>query len=122
MSCFPCSFSFCILRLTNDDFVSAVKRIEENPKCQMLRMDSFLMLPMQRITRLPLLVNAVIQRTQSLKEKAMCEEALASLTNVKPFVTPVSKLCVLKCPRFFNLLLITYIIICLVITACSGVQ
>jgi neuronal guanine nucleotide exchange factor len=70
------------LRHTRDEFVNILKTLEEDPRCQMLRMDSFLMLPMQRITRLPLLVNAVLQRTSSAKEKAKCEEALKSLTNL----------------------------------------
>jgi neuronal guanine nucleotide exchange factor len=70
------------LRNSNDEFVNIIKSIEEDPKCQMLRMDSFLMLPMQRITRLPLLVNAIIQRTQSIKEKTNCEDALTCLTNL----------------------------------------
>ncbi len=63
--------------------MNVVKSIEEDPKCQLLRMDSFLMLPMQRITRLPLLVNAIIQRSTSAKDKAQCDEALKSLTNVR---------------------------------------
>jgi hypothetical protein len=62
--------------------VNVIKTLEEDSRCQMLRIDSFLMLPMQRITRLPLLVNAVIQRTHSVKEKSLCEEALKSLTDV----------------------------------------
>lgn len=70
------------LRSNADEFLRVVKSIEENERCEMLRMDSFLMLPMQRITRLPLLVNAVIQRTQHVKEKTHCEDALQSLTNV----------------------------------------
>lgn len=70
------------LRHTRDEFVTVVKAIEEDERCQMLQVDSFLMLPMQRITRLPLLVNAVIQRTAPGKEKCKCEEALKCLTNV----------------------------------------
>ncbi|ODN05946.1 Rho guanine nucleotide exchange factor 26 [Orchesella cincta] len=70
------------LRHTRDEFVSVVKAIEEDGRCQMLQVDSFLMLPMQRITRLPLLVNAVIQRTAAGKEKNKCEEALKCLTNL----------------------------------------
>ncbi|XP_021949454.1 rho guanine nucleotide exchange factor 26 isoform X2 [Folsomia candida] len=70
------------LRHSRDEFVNVIKTLEEDTRCQMLRMDSFLMLPMQRITRLPLLVNAVIQRTTSVKEKTNCEKALKSLTNL----------------------------------------
>ncbi|CAG7824120.1 unnamed protein product [Allacma fusca] len=70
------------LRLSNSDFVHMVRLIEENPKCQLLKMDSFLLLPMQRITRIPLLVNAVLQRTLSQKEKAHCEDALQALTSL----------------------------------------
>ena len=39
-----------------------VSRLEAAAECQLLPLSSFLALPMQRITRLPLLVGAVCQR------------------------------------------------------------
>lgn len=44
------------------DFCEAVKRLEQHKDCQYLPMSSFLLLPMQRITRLPLLVDAIRHR------------------------------------------------------------
>ncbi|XP_078337399.1 uncharacterized protein LOC111137825 isoform X4 [Crassostrea virginica] len=41
-----------------------IKRLERNPSCQGLPMISFLLLPMQRITRLPLLVDAICHRLE----------------------------------------------------------
>ncbi|CAK9798682.1 NGEF [Anthophora quadrimaculata] len=43
-------------------FTEAVSQIEARPTCQSLSLHSFLMLPMQRITRLPLLVDAVLSK------------------------------------------------------------
>ena len=44
------------------DFVEALKELECQEACQGLAMHSFLMLPMQRITRLPLLTDAIASR------------------------------------------------------------
>ncbi|XP_076634952.1 ephexin isoform X2 [Colletes latitarsis] len=43
-------------------FLETVAQIEARPICQNLSLHSFLMLPMQRITRLPLLADAVVSR------------------------------------------------------------
>lgn len=51
------------------DFVEALKRLESNPVCQKLSLSSFLLLPMQRITRLPLLIDAVRNRMNPDTEK-----------------------------------------------------
>ena len=50
------------LRLENPGFVEALKELEAEEACQGLAMHSFLMLPMQRITRLPLLTDAIASR------------------------------------------------------------
>ena len=50
------------LRDENPDFVEALKELECQEACQGLAMHSFLMLPMQRITRLPLLTDAIASR------------------------------------------------------------
>ena len=46
-----------------------VKRLESNRECQFLPMSSFLLLPMQRVTRLPLLVDAVLRRLEPSNER-----------------------------------------------------
>ena len=62
------------------DFVEAVKRLEQHPDCQFLPMSSFLLLPMQRITRLPLLVDAVRHRLDpGTKRYDSASKALDSL-------------------------------------------
>lgn len=50
------------LKETKPDFLEVLQRLESSPVCQCLDMHSFLMLPMQRITRLPLLVDAIFHR------------------------------------------------------------
>ena len=50
------------LKLENPKFVEALKELESSSACQSLAMHSFLMLPMQRITRLPLLTDAIASR------------------------------------------------------------
>lgn len=47
----------------------ALKRLESQPDCQGLPMISFLLLPMQRITRLPLLIDAICHRLDPFKDK-----------------------------------------------------
>jgi len=44
-------------------FREYLKRLESHKRCQNLSMQSFLLLPMQRITRLPLLILAILNRT-----------------------------------------------------------
>ena len=43
----------------NQHFSDAVHSLESSPLCQKLSLESFLNLPMQRVTRLPLLVVAI---------------------------------------------------------------
>ncbi|PIO62381.1 PH domain protein [Teladorsagia circumcincta] len=50
------------LKAENPAFLSAVSRMEADKQCQGLDMRSFLMLPMQRVTRYPLLVYAILDR------------------------------------------------------------
>ena len=44
-------------------FREYLRRLESSKVCQNLNMQSFLLLPMQRITRLPLLILAILNRT-----------------------------------------------------------
>ena len=44
-------------------FRDYLRRLESDKVCQSLNIQSFLLLPMQRITRLPLLILAILNRT-----------------------------------------------------------
>ncbi|XP_038602643.1 rho guanine nucleotide exchange factor 16 [Tachyglossus aculeatus] len=58
-------------KLTNSNpaFKEALKEIERRPACGGLPMISFLILPMQRVTRLPLLLDTICQKTQGHSEE-----------------------------------------------------
>lgn len=77
-------FFFCF-REKNVKLSEALHRLESDPQCQSLSLHSFLMLPMQRITRLPLLVDAMLTKMNPVDystEYHMCEMTLASLNAV----------------------------------------
>ncbi|XP_054857672.1 rho guanine nucleotide exchange factor 16 [Eublepharis macularius] len=52
------------LLATNPAFKDILKQIEQKPECGSLPLISFLILPMQRVTRLPLLMDTVCQKTR----------------------------------------------------------
>ncbi|KAL8198501.1 UNVERIFIED_CONTAM: Rho guanine nucleotide exchange factor 16, partial [Gekko kuhli] len=52
------------LLTTNSAFRDTLKQIERKPECGSLPLISFLILPMQRVTRLPLLMDTVCQKTR----------------------------------------------------------
>lgn len=71
------------LKKSNTAFLEALTRLEQNPKCEGLSMHSFLLLPMQRITRLPLLVEAVKNRLELESEQyRLVNKALSSLRKI----------------------------------------
>ena len=64
-------------------FRDYIKRLESHKKCQSLSFTSFLLLPMQRITRLPLLILAILNRTPSDNPNhSMVEKTLRSVQSV----------------------------------------
>jgi hypothetical protein len=64
-------------------FAEVLQQLESNPICQSLSLHSYLMLPIQRITRLPLLVEAVRNHLdQTDDEYSTCQLALATLNKV----------------------------------------
>ncbi|KAL6448336.1 hypothetical protein ACFW04_000344 [Cataglyphis niger] len=64
-------------------FLEAIKRIEMRPACQNLSLHSFLMLPMQRVTRLPLLADAIVSKLLiGNSDRASWEKVLSTLSNV----------------------------------------
>nr|KAG5697259.1 hypothetical protein BaRGS_031255 [Batillaria attramentaria] len=69
--------------LKRTDFAQAVRRLERHHDCQCLPLASFLMLPMQRITRLPLLVDAVQHRVDPMSpQHATAKEAFIQLQSL----------------------------------------
>ncbi|GIX84459.1 ephexin-1 [Caerostris extrusa] len=71
------------LKEKRSEFVAVLKRLESNPVCQGLDMHSFLMLPMQRITRLPLLIDAIFHRlSPDCPIYDSCKMALATVNKL----------------------------------------
>lgn len=71
------------LKEKRPEFVAVLKRLESNPVCQGLDMHSFLMLPMQRITRLPLLIDAIFHRlSPDSPIHDSCKMALATVNKL----------------------------------------
>ena len=71
-------------RAENPHFVDVLHDLESSSVCQKLSLESFLNLPMQRVTRLPLLLDAINKMLQltggSEKE---CEKGQRALEAVK---------------------------------------
>ncbi|KAL7879162.1 hypothetical protein AOLI_G00101360, partial [Acnodon oligacanthus] len=65
-------------------FKEVLNRIEANPECRNLPMCSFLILPMQRVTRLPLLMDTICQKTP--KDSPQYEECKKALHCVSKLV------------------------------------
>ena len=71
------------LKLENPKFVEALRDLEVGEACQNLAMHSFLMLPMQRITRLPLLTDAIKSRLpMDSPELGTATDAMELLNNL----------------------------------------
>ncbi|XP_074031273.1 ephexin isoform X2 [Leptinotarsa decemlineata] len=67
----------------NPAFKELLKELESSTTCQFLTLYSFLMLPMQRITRWPLLLDAILKRlSETDPEYLTCQFALASLNEI----------------------------------------
>ncbi|XP_063298635.1 rho guanine nucleotide exchange factor 26 [Pelobates fuscus] len=69
---------------TNASFKEALGKIESHEDCRNLPMISFLILPMQRVTRLPLLMDTICQKTP--KESARYEACKRALKEVSKLV------------------------------------
>lgn len=68
---------------TEDTFTEIIYQLQGQPECQSLSLDSFLLLPMQRVTRLPLLADAVLKNlTDTDSEYQQYVDTLAILNNV----------------------------------------
>lgn len=70
-------------RQTNSNFGTVLAQLEREPECQSLALYSFLMLPMQRITRLRLLIETMLTLLdQDDSEYICCQKALDVLNKV----------------------------------------
>lgn len=58
------NWSWLCVNRKKPEFMDAMRRMEKDPLCQGFPMITFLLLPMQRITRLPLLVDAICHRME----------------------------------------------------------
>ncbi|NWR89148.1 ARHGQ factor, partial [Furnarius figulus] len=68
---------------TNPAFKEVLSRIESHKDCRNLPMFSFLILPMQRVTRLPLLMDTICQKTPKDSAKyENCKQALKEVSKV----------------------------------------
>jgi len=65
-------------------FSEAFKKLESDSKCQGLSLISFLLLPMQRITRYPLLIEAILNHRspENAASYLLCQQTLAALIKV----------------------------------------
>ncbi|KAG8136060.1 putative Rho guanine nucleotide exchange factor 26 protein, partial [Naja naja] len=71
------------LLATNPSFKEVLSRIETQEECRNLPMISFLILPMQRVTRLPLLMDTICQKTQKdLPKYEVCKRALKAVSKL----------------------------------------
>ncbi|VDK41943.1 unnamed protein product [Anisakis simplex] len=73
--------STVIFRCYSSAFLSCIERLESDRLCQGLDMRSFLMLPMQRITRYPLLVIAVLDRVPAESVQHKTAQMALNLAN-----------------------------------------
>ncbi|XP_038672193.1 rho guanine nucleotide exchange factor 26-like isoform X1 [Scyliorhinus canicula] len=68
---------------TNPSFKEILTRIEAHPECRNLPMISFLILPMQRVTRLPLLMDTICQKTPKESPENECtKKALQAVSKL----------------------------------------
>ncbi|XP_004598144.2 rho guanine nucleotide exchange factor 26 [Ochotona princeps] len=71
------------LLATNPAFKEVLSRIEAHEDCRNLPMISFLILPMQRVTRLPLLMDTICQKTSKDSPKyEVCKRALKAVSKL----------------------------------------
>ncbi|XP_033270238.1 rho guanine nucleotide exchange factor 26 isoform X2 [Orcinus orca] len=71
------------LLATNPSFKEVLSRIESHEDCRNLPMISFLILPMQRVTRLPLLMDTICQKTPKDSSKyEVCKRALKEVSKL----------------------------------------
>ncbi|KAG8932121.1 hypothetical protein FRC01_000235 [Tulasnella sp. 417] len=70
------------IRASNPDVASRLQKLKDDPVCRNLDLSSYLLIPMQRITRYPLLLRQVLNYTQSETERKQLEWAIATTEGI----------------------------------------
>ena len=84
VSHFPYHLSYLICSDSSVMFREYLKSLESHRRCQSLNIQSFLLLPVQRITRMPLLILAVLNRTRmDHPDHGLVERTLRTFQNVE---------------------------------------
>ncbi|NXL79968.1 ARHGQ factor, partial [Leptocoma aspasia] len=86
---------------TNPAFKEVLARIESHEDCRNLPMISFLILPMQRVTRLPLLMDTICQKTP--KDSAKYENCKQALKEVSKHFSQMDRTLLSIFKKFSNL-------------------
>ncbi|KAG9346353.1 hypothetical protein JZ751_006664 [Albula glossodonta] len=75
--------TYTSLMQKNVQFATVIARLQESPQCQRLPFMSFLLLPFQRITRIKMLIENILKRTEEgTKEEETATKALASVSKI----------------------------------------
>lgn len=82
--------SFFFFREQSSRVMEIVSQLEANPMCQSLSLHSFLMLPMQRITRMPLLLDAVLSKMDPLTDSDEYKTYQITLATLNKVSTVIS--------------------------------
>ncbi|XP_031428389.1 rho guanine nucleotide exchange factor 15 isoform X2 [Clupea harengus] len=82
------------LMQTNKSFAVVMRRLESSPLCKRLPFTSFLLLPFQRITRLKILIQNILKKTEEgSNEEQTSSQALAAVSKIiKDTNTQVGKM------------------------------
>ncbi|KAH8977407.1 hypothetical protein EDB86DRAFT_3237574 [Lactarius hatsudake] len=70
------------LRDTNADLAAHLQRLREDPAVRNLDLSSYLLVPMQRITRYPLLIKQIMQYTEPDEDRTLTEHALRTAERI----------------------------------------
>ncbi|KAH9019377.1 hypothetical protein EDB84DRAFT_1517396 [Lactarius hengduanensis] len=70
------------LRDRNADLAAHLQRLREDPAVRNLDLSSYLLVPMQRITRYPLLIKQIMQYTEPDDDRALTEHALRTAERI----------------------------------------
>lgn len=75
--------TYSSLMQKNVQFVTVITRLQGSPMCQRLPFTSFLLLPFQRITRIKMLIENILKKTQEgTKEEQTASQALAAVSQI----------------------------------------
>ena len=78
-NCHDFSINSSTIRRNHERFAEELCRLESSPGCNKLPLLSFLLLPMQRVTRLPLLMTAIVNAADSAGDQKICKKAKHAL-------------------------------------------